>query len=90
MYLKNFIKPDPIKALMLLIIGGTLFSLEWSWIPKCCDFIYYQGLPLPVYYWGGFAGFPKTFIFTNFIFDGIVWYFTAIMLAFLISKVRKR
>ncbi|MBN2014298.1 MAG: hypothetical protein JW778_03880 [Candidatus Altiarchaeota archaeon] len=72
--LKYFLKPDKEKLVLFLIVGITLFSIEWWWIPPCCDFIYYQGLPLPIYYWGGFVGFPRTFIHTNFLIDLLAWY----------------
>jgi len=87
---KYFIKPNLSKIILFLILGITLFFVEWWWIPECCDFIYYQGFPLPVYYWGGFVGHPKTFIPVNFVADAIAWYITSAFIFFGFNKFRKK
>lgn len=86
----DFFKPDLRRVAIFVILAAILFNIEWWWIPKCCDFIYYQGLPLSVYYWGGFAGFPKTCMPVNLVVDMLIWYLISCIIVWIYDKFRKK
>jgi Sec-independent protein secretion pathway component TatC len=89
MNLKQFLKPDWRKIAVFVILSIILFITPWP-EPGCCDFPYYQGFLLPVYFQGGFAGFPKTFIPTNFVIDVIIWYLLSCLIVWIYDKVKKK
>jgi len=84
------LKPDLFTARSFIVIAVVLSSVEWWWISHYPDYFYYQGLPLPVYYWGGFAGLSKTLIFSNLVIDCIIWYLGAVLLVSSIRRLRAR
>jgi hypothetical protein len=88
--MKNFIKPDLSIVISFLVLGTVLFFTKWWWIAECCDSIYYQGLPFPVYYWGGFVGDPKTFVPISFLIDVVIWYFIAVVIVSGIKRLRRK
>ena len=86
---KEFLKPNLRKIFLFLILGIILFNMPWFWIPACCDFTYYKGLPLAVYYWGGVTPVPETFIPSNFIVDVVFWYTFSCIIILIFKKFRK-
>ena len=86
----QFLKPDWRKIAIFAILAVILFNIDWWWIPECCEFFYYQGLPIPVYYEGGFARYPKTFILIGFVIDVVIWYVLSCLIAWIYDKLRKK
>jgi hypothetical protein len=87
---KKLLMPDWKKIILFLIVGIILFNINWFVPEDCVDCTYSQGLPLPVYYWGGFAGFPKTFILVTFIIDVIIWYLISCFIFWIYKKFKKK